>query len=73
MSQLPCRAVNLLEMKLLCNRCYYLGDLNAACNKQLPSGQNKVNSININYGIKNGSQLYSYEARNIAPVKHEWS
>lgn len=38
MSQLPHRAINLLEIKLLCDCSYYLGDLNADCNKQLPSG-----------------------------------
>lgn len=52
MSQLPHRAVNLLEIKLLCDCSYYLGDLNADCNKQLPSGQNKVNATHVNFAMK---------------------
>lgn len=52
MSQLHCRAVNLLEIKLLCDYSYYLGDLNADCNKQLPSGRNKVKTTHVNSGMK---------------------
>jgi len=55
MSQLPCKAVNLLEIQLLCDCSYYLGDLNADCNKQLPSGWNKVRATHVNFGMKKKS------------------
>ena len=57
MSQLPIRVVNLLEMKLLFNCSYYSGDLNADCNKQLPSGRSKVMAPDINFTISQRGEI----------------
>ena len=62
MSPLPCRAVNLLEMKLFCDCSYYLRDLNANRNKQLPSEWNKVKATHVNSGMKKIARTAKYTA-----------